>query len=375
MKINFLKSIKLAILDRRRLNMKRLVFVLFINFIVNMCFGEAAPDLYFLKMNSLVIPKEVVQKCIDEKPNSSLSDFFIYSEIFKNDKYILRLPLQNLGDSKEKDGMLICDYSAMHSFPLLWKSQDAVCCKVFAVHKDAVEASKGGVEGAKAGAYRSFRRWFIFSDPAPSNSFIGDICDLIIGATRGYLYGTPFDEDDVKEIASFVYESSDKFDLYKTKNSVALSKDKSENPTYAQVSFSGRLATVNDCVKAGGLKLQETYLVRFPSLFISSRNPDAKKGAKYYVVLDPNGDGKDLLEFELGTIALDEIIHLDVLALLKNQGGKSRIRVYRRINYLKDKCVFEGVQYATDGKSWIFQTTSKDDFESSCVMETYRILQ
>ncbi len=361
--------------------MKQRIFIVLIasTILVNRCLGrECVSDLYFLKMDSLTVPKELIQKAIGEKNDAFYTNAFIYVEIFKNDKRVWRLPMRNLGDSK--DGKYTFDNGTMNFFPLLWKSQDSICCKVFVADKEVVAASKGGLAGAKAAAYPAYIAWLYgpLYGPPHYGTFTGDIiaamaCGYL--GVRGYMGGDSFLVAGAKEVATFVYEPSDKFNLCTTKKSVALSQDKNENPVCAQVSFSGRKMTARDCVKADDLRIQEVYLVRFSSLFISAKNSAVKKGAEYYVVLDPTGSGKDLLEFDLGSIALDEVIPLEVLALVKNQGGNSRIRVYRRIKYWKDKCVFEGVHFATNGGSWVYPTTYKDDFGSYCAMETFKVSQ
>ncbi len=344
----------------------------------NFCNGAALEsELYYIQMVSLNIPRKTLADAVSAKRGiDAMADSLIYTEVYRNGTLIWRSPMKELSGHNE-EYFYFDSRGIEYSFPLFWKPQDRIVCKTMIIEKElakrSANATAGGVGGALAGAGIGAVGAGVCTGGlgAPAGAAIG----AIIGFFGGGAVGAVAPINGAREVAAFSYAQSEKFNLFIPQKSDKLAQDTPlDEGLNSTLTLTGKMLTAADRKQNGELVLQNKYAVRLRSLFISSKNPAVSNHGEYYLEIDPNGTGNDTMKIELGNLPSDTVIPMDSLFLLKNQGGDSVIRVYRKMPwYRSNKPVFNGTQYRTDGHSWVYLGKSADDYGSYMVMETFDV--
>lgn len=328
-------------------------------------------ELYHIQLDKLQIPRGIIQELSKQNHSGgTLADSRIYLEVFRNGTFIWRSPAKEVGDGAQE----LFTYNknlAESSFLMFWESQDEIIIKAFmAENKAIVKATpregeilsrlyKGAAVGAAVG----------------SGIGVG-VGGAVIGAGIGYLVGgntsaVPLPVSGAREITTFIYPKADEFNLFTTqKENESPSRDSLSQKGNASLTLSGEKITTQ--MKHGELELQKKYLVRIPSVFLSSTNKNITNDAEYFIEIGLLGVEKPY-RIDLGKRSADAIIPLEYLVILKNLGGESRIRIFRKRKFWSDLCVFEAIQGNTNGTGWVFINKVQDDNGSFIRLETYRV--
>ncbi len=344
---------------------------------------KTVSELCYVQMNSLKIPAEFLKKAVDSKSwQATFSDSVLYSRVLRNGTQVWQSPPKEIIGHNEQEFVFdnsFVDEKSKNSFSLLWKPQDRITWKIYIAEseawKRASNAAVGGMAGVAAGAGIGAAAGAITSGPfalfgVPVGAFVGGA----IGFFGGAAIGSGFPVEGEREVISFNYDQSDVFNLLGKKKSETLKEGVLQEPVHAELFLSGKMLMENDRKKTGELEPNEKYVVRIRSLYLDSKNSDVVNGKEYYLEINPTGNKKDLITIELGTLASNVVHPLEVVMVLKNQGGDSSIRVCRR-KWGKDACVFTGTLYNTNGQSWFYLKPCTDDFGSRIEMETFDVIK
>ncbi len=347
---------------------------------------QKSSELCYVQVDSLKIPVDFLKKAVDSKSwQATFSDSVLYSRVFRNGTQVWQSPSKEIIGHNEQEFVFdnsFINEKSKNSFSLMWKPQDRITWKIYIAESDAWKrasnAAAGGLAGAVVGAGIGAAAGGIATAPTGAGVVIGVPAGAFIGGVIGFFggaaVGSGFPVEGEREVISFNYDQSDSFNLSGKKKSNALEEGVLQNPVYAELLLSAKMLTTNDRKKTGELEPNEKYVVRIRSLYLNSKNSDVVNGKEYYLEINPTGNEKDLITIELGSLTPNVVHPLEIAMVLKNQGGDSSIRVYRK-KFGKDACVFAETLYNTNGQSWLYLKPCADDFGSRIEMETFDVIK
>lgn len=330
-------------------------------------------ELYHIQLDKLQIPRGIIKELSEQKQVLGLlADSRIYIEVFRNGERAWRSPVKEVGDGTQE--LFIYDKSlAETSFAMFWKPQDEIIIKAFMAEKKAVvkatAAGGGALAGAGAGALAGGIGAGVLTGGfgAPAGALIGAVTGFVIG---GGASGILWPVAGAREITTFVYPKSDEFNLFTTQKEIEPTSRAILQKGNACITLSGEKITAR--LKHGELELQKKYLVRVRSIFLSPSNKNITGDAEYFIEISLLGLEKPY-KIDLGKFPADAVVAIEGLVILKNLGGESSIRIFRKRRFWNDLCVFEAMQGNTNGTGWVFMNKVQDDNGSFVDVETFQV--
>lgn len=307
------------------------------------------PELYYLELKRVDLPGNLLSAYTKEIDGIQWIDPRVYAEVYRNGEAIWR----SAGAVASKGEISIL-FGNGEAFATFFKEGDSLDVKIFVATKGALDslaknATAGAGGGAVVGAVIGGVVCGVLTGGfgAAGGAAIGAAVGGGVGGAAGALAPVA----GAVEISEFHYDSPNQFFGTKAEKAKVHPNSLGVGESVTSVTFTGTKAS-GAMKSAGTLVPQQTYAVQLREIYIAPDTPKAKAGAKYYAIIK---NGEDKQRVELGALPLGTRVALpENVISLRNRGGDTSVKIYRDVNWGKDKKIFSAKQHGGNGTSWLF---------------------